>query len=158
MSNNKSLEEPIENLLVVRQSISEYLAREAVEVALTESGRLGFTTCIAVTDAAAHLVSFARMDGAPLLSLKLAQDKAYSAAIHGVATHLWWGLIHDEPGLVHGINQIDRLIIFGGGIPIIVGDALIGAIGVSGNSNSNQDRKIASLAAEHVVARISGRK
>ena len=85
--------------------------------------------------------------GAPLLSAQIAQDKAYSvAAFGGVPTHQWWTMIADEPPLLHGIVKTDRLIVFGGGVPVRADGALIGAVGVSGGS-ARQDQAVAEAGA-----------
>ena len=69
------------------------------------------------------------------------------SAFNGLATHQWFGLLQDEPALLHGIVHTDRLVIFGGGVPVTdAGGALIGAVGVSGGS-ADQDRRIAESAA-----------
>jgi uncharacterized protein GlcG (DUF336 family) len=87
------------------------------------------------------------MDGAPLLSAQIAQDKAYTvAAFGGVPTHEWWNMIQDEPPVLHGIVKTDRLVVFGGGVPLLVDGALIGAAGASGGS-AEQDRAVAEAGA-----------
>ncbi|CAN5612829.1 heme-binding protein [soil metagenome] len=133
---------------VSSRSVSLSLAIRALDAAIAEAERLDCHTSIAIVDSAGHLVTFARMDGSPLLGLKLAQDKAYSAAIHGVPTSQWWELIADDPSLVHGINLIDRLIIFGGGVPAFVDADLVAGVGVSGRSSPDQDEAIAIAAAQ----------
>lgn len=138
--------------LVETRTISLEVARVAADRAVQESTVLGCPTCVAVVDRAGHLLSYDRMDGAPLLSGQLAQDKAYTVAVNGLASHQWWEMIQDEPSLVHGINKIDRLIIFGGGLPIVLEGALVGAIGVSGKSTMEQDKAIAQTAVEAVLA------
>lgn len=137
---------------VETRTISLAVARVAVDRAVQESTALGCPTCVAVVDRAGHLLSYDRMDGAPLLSGQLAQDKAYTVAVNGLASHQWWEMIQDEPSLVHGVNKIDRLIIFGGGLPIVVDGELVGAIGVSGKSTMEQDKAIAQTAIEAVLA------
>ena len=125
-------------------------ARRALEGALDHACAIGVAVCIAVSDNAGHLLAFARMDGAPLLSMSLAQDKAYTvAAFGGLATHEWFGLIKDEPPLLHGIVKTDRLIVFGGGVPVRVDGRLVGAVGVSGGS-AEQDRAVADAGAKAV--------
>jgi glc operon protein GlcG len=137
--------------IVETRSLGLAVARIAIDRAIEESVRLGCVTCIAVVDRAGHLVTFDRMDEAPALSVQLAQDKAYTVVINGMASHEWWESIKDEPSLVHGINKIDRLIIFGGGLPIIRDGELIGAIGVSGKSSMEQDRAIAQAGVDAAV-------
>lgn len=121
-------------------------AQLAVQAALAAAEQIGAAFCVAVADRAGNLVAFARMDGAPLLTAQIAQDKAYTVAAFGLPTHEWWGLLKDEPALLHGIVKSDRLIIFGGGVPIRLGDELVGAVGVSGGS-ADQDRMVAEAGA-----------
>jgi glc operon protein GlcG len=138
--------------LIITRSAGASAARLALDDAVTESQRLGCATCVAVTDPAGELLAFVRMDGAPRLGVRLAQDKAYSAAIHGIPTHEWWDLLSGDPSLVHGIRVVDRLVIFGGGVPVIVDGELVAAVGVSGRSSPDQDRQIAEVAARAIVA------
>lgn len=117
---------------------------EQILVGSIEHARaLSVPVCVAVTDLSGQLLAFARMDGAPLLSVTLSQDKAYTVtAFGGLPTHAWFDVIKDDPALLHGIVKSDRLVIFGGGVPVLSGTALAGAVGVSGGS-AEQDRAIA---------------
>ena len=125
-------------------------ARRILDGAVAEARRLGVAVAIAVAGRGGELVAFARMDGAPLLSSAIAQDKAYTVcAFNGLPTHAWWDLIKDEPPLVHGITKTDRLVIFGGGVPVTVDGELAGAVGVSGGS-AEQDRAVAEAGAAAV--------
>lgn len=122
-------------------------ARVVIDAAIAAAGDEQIAVCIAVCDTGGHLVASARMDGAPLLSVQIAADKAWSvASFNGLPTSRWWTLIEDEPALVHGITHTPRLVIFGGGEPLIIDDRLIGAVGVSGGS-AVQDVAVASAAA-----------
>jgi glc operon protein GlcG len=121
-------------------------ARILAAAVLTAAER-GLAVCVAVTDVAGDLVAFGRMDGAPLLSAGIARDKAYTvAAFNGVPTDQWYDLIKDEPALHHGIVHTPRLVVFAGGVPLLAGDVLVGAIGVSGGT-AEQDAEIARAAA-----------
>jgi uncharacterized protein GlcG (DUF336 family) len=87
------------------------------------------------------------MDGAPLLSAQLAQDKAWSvAAFNGMPTDAWWAVLEKEPSLLHGIVKTDRLTVFGGGRPVLHDGELVGAVGVSGGT-AEQDTEIAAAGA-----------
>jgi uncharacterized protein GlcG (DUF336 family) len=126
-------------------------ARRIIDAAVAEATRMGVAVAVAVTGRSGELAAFARMDGAPLLSSGIARDKAYTVcAFNGLPTHAWWDLIKDEPALVHGITKTERLIVFGGGIPVLVGGELVGAVGVSGGS-AEQDRAIAEAGAAAVA-------
>ena len=84
---------------------------------------------------------------APILSLQIATDKAWTVAVfNGLPTAGWWQLIEGEPALVHGITHTPRLVVFGGGEPVRSGGALAGAVGVSGGS-AEQDAMIAATGA-----------
>ena len=131
------------------QPVITYEAASLVLGAASAHARsLGVPVCIAVADRAGHLMAFGRQDGAPLLSAQIAQDKAYSvAAFGGVPTHEWWNMLRDEPPLLHGIVKTDRLIVFGGGVPVLADGTLIGAVGVSGGS-AQQDQAVAEAGAQ----------
>ena len=129
-----------------QQSVSFEGATRVLTEVTAEADQLGVAVCVAVADRAGHLVAFGRMDGAPLLSAQIAQDKAYTVSAFGLPTHEWWDLVREEPALLHGIVKTDRLIIFGGGVPLTRGDETVGAVGVSGGS-SDQDHQIAAAGA-----------
>jgi uncharacterized protein GlcG (DUF336 family) len=134
--------------LVPAFSISAAAASAAISAARGAALGHGVAVCIAVSDHGGHLVAFERMDGAPLLSVQLAQDKAYSVcAFQGLPTDQWWPLLEGEGALRHGIVKTDRLVVFGGGVPVRTpaGD-LVGAVGVSGGS-AEQDAAIAQAGA-----------
>ena len=97
-----------------------------------KASAMGVRVNIAILDAGTHLKAFSRMDGAPLLSVEIAKDKAYTAVAFGIPTHEWFNFIKDDPPLLHGITKTPRLIVFGGGYPLRAGGDLIGGIGVSG--------------------------
>ena len=80
---------------------------------------MGVPMNIAVCDESGVLKAFSRMDGAALLSVQIAQDKAYTAVGFGMPTDGWHEFIKDDPPLAAGaVGGIDRLVIFGGGFPI----------------------------------------
>lgn len=126
-----------------KSSISADLAHRMIAAAENKAREIGVPMNIAVVDESGVLKAFSRMDGAPLLSVQIAQDKAYTAAGFGMPTHGWFDFIKDDPPLAAGAPAgIDRLVIFGGGYPIKSGDAVIGAIGASGGHYS-QDMEVA---------------
>jgi uncharacterized protein GlcG (DUF336 family) len=125
-------------------------AQRVLEGSVAHALSIGVPVCIAVADRSGALLAFARMDGAPQMSATIAQDKAYTvAAFAGLPTHQWYDLIKDDPPVLHGIVKTDRLIVFGGGVPIRSAGELAGTVGVSGGS-SDQDRAIAEAGASLV--------
>ena len=83
----------------------------------------------------------------------IAINKAYTAASFGMPTHVWYDFIKDDPPLLHGITQTPRLIIFGGGFPIIEDGQMIGAIGVSGG-HYTEDMEVAKAALAAIGAAV----
>lgn len=121
-----------------KASVSSELARRIIESAEAKANELGRPFVIAVVDESGVLKAFSRMDGAPLLSVQVAQDKAYTAAGFSMPTHAWHDFIKDDPPLASGApTAIDRLVVFGGGYPIQVDGRVVGGIGVSGGHYSD---------------------
>ncbi|MDQ0175614.1 GlcG/HbpS family heme-binding protein [Bacillus chungangensis] len=120
--------------MIEKKAISNALALEMIEAASKKAQELKITVNIAIVDEGGHLTAFSRMDHAAILSIKIAQNKAYTAVAFGIPTHEWYGLIKENDALKTGIVHTDRLVIFGGGYPIYWNDFLAGGIGVSGGS------------------------
>jgi uncharacterized protein GlcG (DUF336 family) len=135
-----------------KASVTTDLAHRMIAAAEARAAELEVPMVIAVCDESGILKAFSRMDGAALLSVQIAQDKAYTAVGFGMPTHGWHDFIKDDPPLAVGAAPgIDRLVIFGGGYPIKVGDRVVGAIGVSGGHYS-QDMKVAEAGLTALVA------
>ena len=116
-----------------KASINAEATQRLIAAAEAKAQAMGKPMCIAVVDSDGTLKAFSRMDGAPLLSVQIAQDKAYTAiSFGGLATHEWFEFIKNDAPLLHGIIKTDRLIVFGGGYPIKAEGEIIGGIGVSG--------------------------
>ncbi len=125
-------------------------AQRVAEAAVSAARSHGVAACIAVSDPSGEPIVTLRMDGAPRLSAEIARNKAYTvASFNGLPTHVWWQAIAEDPALVHGLTHTPRLVVFGGGVPVRIDGALVGAVGVSGGS-SEQDRVIAEAGAQTV--------
>jgi uncharacterized protein GlcG (DUF336 family) len=132
-------------MTIVKKSIDLATAHQAAAAAAKKATELGLKMCIAVSDESGDLKAFERMDGAPKLSIQIAEDKAFTAASYGMPTHVWYEFIKDDPPLLHGITHTPRLIIFGGGFPIVLEGEVVGAIGISGG-HYKQDMECARAA------------
>jgi uncharacterized protein GlcG (DUF336 family) len=126
-----------------KSSITAETAHRMIEAAERKADELGQPVAIAVVDESGVLKALLRMDRAPLLSVQVAQDKAYTAAGFGLPTDQWHDFIKNDPPLAAGATSgINRLVIFGGGYPIKVADRIVGGIGVSGGHYS-KDMEVA---------------
>jgi uncharacterized protein GlcG (DUF336 family) len=127
---------------VSKPSISAEAAAAVIRAAEAKAAEISVPMVIAVVDESGVLKAFSRMDGAALLSVDIAQDKAYTAVAFGIPTDGWFEFIKNDPPLLHGIVKTPRLIVFGGGYPIEVDGKIVGGIGVSGG-HYEQDMKVA---------------
>jgi uncharacterized protein GlcG (DUF336 family) len=138
-------------MTIVKKSIDIATAERAIAGASKKAAELGLNMCIAVSDESGDLKAFRRMDGAPKLSIQIAEDKAFTSASYGLPTHVWYDFIKDDPPLLHGITHTPRLIIFGGGFPIVLEGEVVGAIGISGG-HYKQDMECARAALQAIGA------
>ncbi|HJT58367.1 MAG TPA: heme-binding protein [Ktedonobacteraceae bacterium] len=131
-----------------KASITSEAAERLIAAAEAKSREMGKAMVIAVCDEDGVLKAFKRMDGAALLSVQIAQDKAYTAiSFGGLASHEWYEFIKNDPPLLNGIVKTDRLVVFGGGYAIKTSEGIIGGIGVSGGHWS-EDMQVAEAALE----------
>ena len=111
------------------------LALNLIEAAKKKSKEIGVPMVIAVVDGGGNLVAQQRMDGALLVSVDISRNKAYTAVAVKLPTNDLAAVTQSGQPLF-GIHNADggRIVIFGGGIPLIRNDEIIGGIGVSGGS------------------------
>lgn len=126
-------------------------AHQLVLEAVTCGKRMDVDVSAAVVDSAGRLLAFLRAERSPFHSDSIAMDKAYTAASFGVATPELAEAVSANAILQAGINGRPRLVLFGGGLPIVLGDLLVGGIGVSGGSEEQDE-----LAARAALALLAG--
>lgn len=125
---------------VAARAIDWPAAQRAVEAAAREAARLGVRVNVAMVDASGHLAAFVRMPGAPLHSIDIAIDKAYTAASFGLPTGRWHDELQTHSAAVReGIVLRPRFVAFGGGLPVVEDGGRIGGIGVSGGSEAQDE-------------------
>ncbi len=116
-----------------RADISLDLAQELLAGVTAEAHAQGRPMGAAVVDRGGNLVAALRMDGAQIIALSLAVDKAYTAVACGLPTDAWTG--STQPGGADwGFNTTlgGRMVVFAGGVPVVVDGEVVGGLGVSG--------------------------
>jgi uncharacterized protein GlcG (DUF336 family) len=121
-----------------KHSISFELAQKMVDKAVAKARELGVSENVAILDDGGNLKAFGRMDGAPIPTIEMAQNKAYTALL-GVSTQDFFKFIQGDPSLLAGIPTLSRMAAWGGGFPITVDGEVVGAIGVSGAPTVQND-------------------
>jgi uncharacterized protein GlcG (DUF336 family) len=128
----------------VGRVLSRLEAQRVLDAAVRAAEELGGPMNVAVVDAAGHLRTFLRMDGALLASIDLAQDKAYTALMFEQTTRDLARKV--QPGQpLFGITR-DRFVPIAGGVPLRGMGGIVGAIGVS-SGTIEEDEAIAEAGA-----------
>lgn len=126
-------------------------ARECIERGIAKSRELGFNVAVAVVDEAGHLMACDRMDAALWVTPEIARAKANAAAAFRTTT------LELEERFATRLLFADNVatlgaapFVFGkGGVPVVEGGRVIGAVGVSGAVPAENDHTIADAAAGH---------
>lgn len=129
--------------------VSLQQAQTAINAAVAESQKRGWKLNVTVVDWSGSLVAFARMDGAQLGSIDISQHKARAAAKYRRETKVF------ENGIQSGFNYLmtlDDIIASRGGIPLVQDGKMIGAIGCSGGTGSQDE-----LVCQAGVAALGGK-
>ncbi len=138
-------------------TLSRELARTCIERGIKRAEELGFRVAIAVVDEAGHLVACDRMDGALWVTPEIARAKANAAAGFRATT------LDLEERFTKRMLFADNVatlgtyeFVFGrGGVPVVEGGRVVGAVGVSGAVPAENDHAIADAAAGHPVVPAS---
>jgi len=123
-------------------------AKRAVDLIIEKALHLQKAASIAVADAHGDLICFARMDGAPVSSIRIAMNKAWTAARERKPTkEIGDKVNHPERGHDIAYYGDPNYVGWGGGIPVWMNGEVLGAVAVSGLSSS-EDSALATLGVE----------
>jgi uncharacterized protein GlcG (DUF336 family) len=131
--------------VVKKHSISSELAQKMVDAAVAKARELNVSENVAILDDGGNLKAFSRMDGAPIPTIEMAQNKACTALL-GVSTQDFFNFIQSDPSLLAGIPTLSRVAAWGGGFPIKADGEVVSAIGVSGAPTVQNDVDVARAA------------
>lgn len=123
--------------LRIKNEITLSLARKIIEAVKREAEKIGVKAVVAVADSAGRIVSVDSMDGAYIASYDIAASKAFTCASLKMPTKTLKNL--SQPGAdLYGIENTNdgKIVIFGGGEPLLYKGECVGAVGVSGGSEA----------------------
>ena len=126
-------------------------AKRAVDLIVEKALQMQKAAAIAVADAHGDLICFARMDGAPVSSIHVAMNKAWTAARERKPTkEIGDKVKHSEKGHDIAYYGDPKYVGWGGGIPVWKNGEVVGSVAVSGLS-SNEDIALATLGVELIA-------
>jgi glc operon protein GlcG len=133
------------------QTLDYSEARQAVDLIVEKALQMKKAVVVAVADAHGDLICFARMDGAPVSSIRVAMNKAWTAARERKSTkEIGEKVKHPEKGHDIAYYGDPNYVGWGGGIPVRKNSEVIGAVSVSGLS-STEDIALAELGVEFIA-------
>lgn len=134
------------------QSLDYSEARKIIDLIVEKALQMQKAAVIAVADPHGELIAFARMDGAPVSSIRIAANKAWTAARERKPTKdIGEKVRHPEKGHDIAYYGDPKFVGWGGGLPVWKDGQVVGAIAVSGLSSS-EDIALATLGVELIAA------
>ena len=128
-------------------------AKQIIDLIIQKATAMQKSIAVAVADSHGELIAFARMDGVALPSINIAINKAHSAARARKATQEIGDKVrHPEKGYDIAYYGDPKFVGWGGGVPVLKGADVIGAIAVSGLSAA-EDADLAALGAKLLAPR-----
>jgi len=123
--------------LVTQKILSLGLARTIAEAALSECKSKGFATSVAVVDRAGQVLVLLRDESASAQTAEMSRRKAYTARMFRTSTMEFQKRTADP--LYAAQRDVADILALGGGVPIQIGDDVIGGVGSSGSSQVQDD-------------------
>jgi glc operon protein GlcG len=133
------------------QTIDCSEARRAVDLIIEKALQMHKAASVAVADAHGDLICFVRMDGAPVSSIQIVINKAWTAARERKPTkEIGEKVKHPERGHDIAYYGDPKYVGWGGGLPVLKNGEVVGAVAVSGLS-SNEDIELATLGVDLIT-------
>jgi glc operon protein GlcG len=132
----------------MRATLSAEFSRRMVDTAVSEATAMSVPVTVVTVDESGVVKELHRMDGAPLVSVQTAMNKAYAAAAIGMPPDDFYAAIESDGAAVASFATRPGLALIGGGIPVVADGQVAGAIGVAGAMTAAEDRRIAEAAVD----------
>jgi glc operon protein GlcG len=141
---------PLKPATASRPTLSTDACRLMVDEAVREATKMAVPVTVIVVDESGVWKEAVRMDGAPLISVETAINKAYAAAAVGMPPDDFYSAIQSDGAAVASFATRPGVALIAGGMPVVVDGQVAGAVGVAGAMTGAEDRRIA----EAAVARL----
>jgi len=137
---------PTSSRFASRPTLSIEASTRMIDAAVAEARAMSVPVTVVTVDESGVPKQMVRLDGAPLVSVQTAIDKAYAAAAIGMPTDDFYALIEADGAAVAEFATRPGLALIAGGLPVVVDGRVAGAIGVAGAITGAEDRRIAEAA------------
>ena len=124
--------------IVLQKNITLALAQTIANAAIARCQSMGYKVSVTIVDRAGLPIVMLRDDGAGLHTPEGSDRKAYTARAFGQSSAAFAKRLQDRPETV-GSRHYSRVLALDGGLPIKVGDEIVGAVGVSGTPGKDDD-------------------
>ncbi|MFF2089814.1 heme-binding protein [Paenibacillus sp. NPDC058174] len=131
-------------------------AKHLAEVGENKARQMGLRIAISIVDDGGHLLVFHRVERARIAGIEISKNKAWtSVSMQQPTSNLAQSAQPGGPAF--GINTTNegRIVILGGGIPLKVGDHIVGGVGVSGGTSA-QDIEVATAVVQAFESMVAG--
>ena len=137
--------------IAMRPTLSVQASRLMIDAAVAEASAMSVPVTVVVVDESGVTKEMLRMDGAPLVSVQTAINKAYAAAAIGMPPDDFYAAIESDGAAVAEFGTRPGLALIAGGLPVLTDGKVAGAIGVAGAMTGAEDRRIAEAAISKAV-------
>ena len=124
--------------VVMQRNLSLNMAKTIAEAALAECQAKGFHTSAAVVDRAGQVLVILRDEQATAQTVEMSRRKAYTARMFRTSTLEFQKRTADDPALLPQ-RDVSDILALGGGVPVVAGNEVIGGVGSSGSSQTQDD-------------------
>lgn len=138
--------------IAMRPTLTAGASRRMIDAAVLEATAMSVPISVVVVDESGVTKALLRMDDAPLVSIQTAINKAYAASAIGMPPDEFFSAIEADGAAVASFASRPGLALIAGGLPVLDGGTVAGAIGVAGAMTGAEDRQIAEAALKHAFA------
>ena len=124
--------------VVMQRNLSLSMAKTIAEATLAECQAKGFHTSAAVVDRAGQVLVILRDEQATAQTVEMSRRKAYTARMFRTSTLEFQKRTADDPTLLPQ-RDVSEILALGGGVPVVAGNEVIGGVGSSGSSQTQDD-------------------
>jgi uncharacterized protein GlcG (DUF336 family) len=137
-----------------RRSLSASTAKQMVDAAVAAATATAVCVTVVAVDDSGVVKVMRRMDGAPLVSVQTAMDKAHAAVAVEMPPDEFYAAIETDTAAVAAFAARPGMALIGGGLPLLVRGEVVGGLGVAGAMTGAEHRRIAELAVERAESSV----